>query len=107
MRETDLVARYGGEEFVFCLLGMDESRAARFCEELRQAVESHAWAELSPGLQVTVSIGLAARRDEATVQALLERADACLYRAKHLGRNRVVARDLVVIPSGSCSTTTT
>lgn len=95
VRETDLVARYGGEEFLFCLLGMDETRAARFCEELRHAVESHAWAELSPGLQVTLSIGLAARRDEATVGDLLQRADACLYRAKDLGRNRVVTfRDL-------------
>jgi diguanylate cyclase (GGDEF)-like protein len=107
MRDTDLVARYGGEEFVFCLLGMDETRATQFCEELRQAVEGHAWADLSPGLQVTLSIGLAARQEEATVKALLERADACLYRAKHLGRNRVVARDLVVVPSAPCRTTTT
>ena len=95
MRETDLVARYGGEEFLFCLLGMDETRAARFCEELRHAVESHAWAELSPGLRVTMSIGLVARREEAMVGDLLQRADACLYRAKDLGRNRVVScRDL-------------
>ena len=91
-RETDLVARYGGEEFLFCMPGMDETRAAQFCEELRRAVENHAWADLSPGLQVTVSIGLAARGDETTVQALLQRADACLYRAKDLGRNRVVTR---------------
>ena len=92
VRETDLVARYGGEEFLFCLVGMDEQRAAEFCEELRRAVEAHAWAELSPGLQVTMSVGLAARRDESTVRDLLQRADACLYRAKDLGRNRVVTR---------------
>ncbi len=92
MRETDLVARYGGEEFLFCLLGMDENRAAQLCEELRQAVESHAWTELSPGLHVTMSIGLATRRDESTVGELLRRADACLYRAKDLGRNRVATR---------------
>ena len=89
MRESDLVARYGGEEFLFCLVGMDERRAAEFCEELRIAIERHPWEELSPGLQVTMSVGLAARRQESTVKALLERADACLYQAKHLGRNRV------------------
>jgi len=100
VRETDLVARYGGEEFLFCLLGMDESRAAGFCEQLRQAVESHPWPDLSPGLQVTLSIGLAARRDESTVQALLQRADTCLYRAKHLGRNRVVADSTALADSG-------
>jgi diguanylate cyclase (GGDEF)-like protein len=90
MRESDLVARYGGEEFLFCLVGMDEQRAKEFCEELRLAVEQHPWEALSPGLQVTMSIGLTARQQESTVKALLERADACLYKAKHLGRNRVV-----------------
>jgi diguanylate cyclase (GGDEF)-like protein len=92
MRESDLVARYGGEEFLICLVGMDASRAAGFCEELRLAVERQPWDELSPGLQVTISVGLAAHRDESTVQALLGHADTCLYSAKHLGRNRVVSR---------------
>jgi diguanylate cyclase (GGDEF)-like protein len=92
MRESDLVARYGGEEFVFCLVGLDEQRAAVFCDELRLAVEREPWSALSPGLQVTMSIGLAARRDETTVRALLQLADTCLYQAKHLGRNRVVRR---------------
>jgi diguanylate cyclase (GGDEF)-like protein len=90
MRESDLVARYGGEEFLFCLVGMDEPRAREFCEELRLAVERHPWEDLSPGLSVTMSVGVTARREESTVKALLDRADACLYRAKHLGRNRVV-----------------
>lgn len=90
MREADLVARYGGEEFLFCLVGMDEPQAREFCEELRLAVEQHPWEDLSSGLRVTMSVGLTARQQESTVKALLERADACLYRAKHLGRNRVV-----------------
>jgi diguanylate cyclase (GGDEF)-like protein len=90
VRGSDLVARYGGEEFLFCLVGVDEPQAREFCEELRRAVEQHPWQDLSPGLQVTMSVGLAARQQESTVKALLERADACLYRAKHLGRNRVV-----------------
>jgi diguanylate cyclase (GGDEF)-like protein len=71
---------------------MDATRAAGFCEELRMAVERQPWADFSPGLQVTISVGLASRHDESTVQALLGHADACLYRAKHLGRNRVVSR---------------
>jgi diguanylate cyclase (GGDEF)-like protein len=90
MRGCDLAARYGGEEFLFCLVGMDERRAAEFCEGLRQAVEREPWDGLSPGLRVTLSIGLATRRGEATIQAVLQRADSCLYRAKHLGRNRLV-----------------
>lgn len=90
MRGSDLAARYGGEEFLFCLVGMDEHRAAQFCEDLRLAVEREPWDELSPGLRVTLSIGLVTRRDEPTIHAVLQLADACLYRAKHLGRNRLV-----------------
>lgn len=92
MRGSDLAARYGGEEFLFCLVGMDERRAAGFCEELRLAVEHEPWHDLSPGLRVTLSIGLATRQDEPTIRAVLQLADACLYRAKHLGRNRLVTR---------------
>jgi len=63
-------------------------------------VARHSWAELSPGLRVTISGGLVARRHESAVDTLLQRADACLYRAKHLGRNRVVAcRDLTTEPA--------
>jgi diguanylate cyclase (GGDEF)-like protein len=90
LRGCDLAARYGGEEFLFCLVGMDERRAAEFCEGLRQAVECEPWDGLSPGLRVTLSIGLATHRGEPTIQAVLQCADSCLYRAKHLGRNRLV-----------------
>jgi diguanylate cyclase (GGDEF)-like protein len=90
MRESDLVARYGGEEFLFCFAGSDETEAARRCEDLRAAVEGEDWARLSPGLRVTLSIGLAMLRDEADATAVLSRADTCLYQAKRLGRNRVV-----------------
>lgn len=92
MRECDLVARYGGEEFVFCLVGMDAEEAARFCEELRVAVERERWSTVTPGLQVTLSIGLVTRRHETTARALLHHADAYLYRAKNLGRNRLESR---------------
>jgi len=92
MRDCDLVARYGGEEFLFCLVGMDEQEAVQLCEDLRRAVEQERWSWMAPGLHVTLSIGLATRRQETTALALMHHADVCLYRAKHLGRNRVVAR---------------
>jgi diguanylate cyclase (GGDEF)-like protein len=88
---ADLVARYGGEEFLFCFVGSDETRAARLCEDLRAAVESEAWYTLAPELRVTMSIGLAFCDADAEASALLANADSCLYRAKRLGRNRVVA----------------
>jgi diguanylate cyclase (GGDEF)-like protein len=89
-RESDLVARYGGEEFLFCFVGLDEPGAAQACEDLRLAVEREDWAAISPGMRVTMSVGVAALGADPDLQALLSRADKRLYRAKQLGRNRVV-----------------
>ncbi len=90
-RDCDLVARYGGEEFVFCFIGVGETDAARMCEELRLVVERADWGAVSPGLHVTISIGLAFCDTEPAATTLLDHADACLYRAKRSGRNRVEA----------------
>ena len=87
----DLVARYGGEEFLFCFVGSDATKAARLCEDLRVAVESKAWHKLAPELRVTMSVGLAFSEADAEASVLLAHADASLYQAKRLGRNRVVA----------------
>jgi diguanylate cyclase (GGDEF)-like protein len=90
-RKSDLVARYGGEEFLFCFVGMSEPDAVRACEDLRLAVEREDWTRIAPGLQVTMSVGVAAHSQDSGVPDLLSRADTRLYRAKQLGRNRVVA----------------
>ena len=87
---ADLVARYGGEEFLFCFIGIDETDLVRRCEELRLALEREDWTTLSPGLSVTMSVGLATCRDASEASALLDRADTCLYEAKRRGRNRLV-----------------
>ncbi len=50
---------------------------------------------ISPGLGVTMSVGLAVHREAPGVPALLRLADARLYRAKQLGRNCVVAERAV------------
>ncbi len=94
VREADLVARYGGEEFLFCLVGCGPADAGRLCEELRRAVEAEPWESLSPGLRVTLSAGVASLDGEDCAAALLARADARLYEAKRLGRNRIVAQTL-------------
>ncbi len=92
VRKCDLVARYGGEEFLFGFVGLNDLDAVRACEELRLAVEREDWPAISPGLRVTMSIGLAVHREAPGIPALLRLADARLYQAKQLGRNCVVAK---------------
>lgn len=89
-REGDLAARFGGEEFVVVWPGATEVSALRACERLRATVQAQDWAQLRPGLQVTVSIGLADLAQAPSAASGLERADQALYTAKHQGRNRTV-----------------
>jgi two-component system, cell cycle response regulator len=86
-------ARMGGEEFLLVLVGGDPAEAAGHLERLRRAIGSHPWSELTTGWPVTISIGATSTHSAgaATPAALLSRADACLYRAKTGGRDRVVA----------------
>lgn len=87
-RGTDLLLRYGGEEFLVLFPDTVADRAFEVCERLRDRVETFAWQDLAPGLEVTLSIGLASTPPFAT-DMLIARADSAMYRAKHLGRNRV------------------
>jgi len=88
-RVGDLIGRLGGEEFLLAFPGLSELAAVDVCQRLRRSVEADDWSAIRPGLRVTVSLGVCARSDEATVEQVLERADAAMYRAKRAGRNRV------------------
>jgi diguanylate cyclase (GGDEF)-like protein len=108
LRAGDVGARYGGEEFAVLMLNTDRQEAGRVVYRLRQAVASHPFShrEHQPGGQLTFSAGVAACPDDGeTYEALLDRADTALYRAKAAGRNRVVlAQELTALqPSGGAA----
>ncbi|WP_300012165.1 GGDEF domain-containing protein [Pseudonocardia sp.] len=88
-------ARYGGEEFAIVLPDRDLETAVRVCEAARDRVDRHPWAELDPGLRVTVSAGVAhtAGPSHPQVERVVGAADVLLYAAKDAGRNAVAYRD--------------
>jgi len=93
VRTMDFVARYGGEELCVVLPGLGLTQAEQVLERLRLSIEAYgfAQAELSQPVSLTVSIGVALFPSDGTdARRLFERADAALYRAKALGKNRVV-----------------
>jgi diguanylate cyclase (GGDEF)-like protein len=87
-RGSDLLLRLDAEQVLMVLPDTIADRAFEVCERLRQTVEQYPWARLAEGLDVTLSIGLANAPPYAT-DLLLSRAESAMYRAKHLGRNRV------------------
>ncbi|MFN4119276.1 sensor domain-containing diguanylate cyclase [Acidovorax sp.] len=93
----DIVARFGGEEFVVVLPETDSVTALRTAESLRQEVEAMKVPvdEEGASIAVTVSIGVATLQQGSGLEfeALVNRADKALYRAKQAGRNTVFCAD--------------
>lgn len=91
VRKGDLVARYGGEEFVVLLANCDSVGAATVAEDLRSDVFKYGLTNLETyrGMQVSISMGAAQWQPGESALALIGRADAALYEAKHGGRNQV------------------
>ncbi len=84
-RASDIVARYGGEELIVILPETDGQGGLVIAEKLRRGVEEHDF----PNARVTVSSGVASYpADGQTPDELVAAADAALYAAKRLGKNR-------------------
>ncbi len=103
-RGSELAARYGGEEFVVILPGVDVNQASLYAERLRRKIWrlEIAFSGAPAGDRLTISAGVAALSPEELTgdasllarapEVLLNSADAALYRAKCLGRNRVAVK---------------
>jgi diguanylate cyclase (GGDEF)-like protein len=90
MRDYDAIGRYGGEEFLMVLPGCEGSAATQLADRTRKAVAMSPIHVNGASLPATISIGVAWSSDGQTdADALIQRADAALYRAKASGRNCV------------------
>jgi diguanylate cyclase len=93
VKGRDTAARFGGEEFAVVLRGTGLEAATRVAGQIRQSVETKKLVKKSTGDvlgTITISIGVAQFAPGETAEAVIRRADACLYGAKHNGRNLVI-----------------
>lgn len=84
-----VLARYGGDEFVAVFARCGASVASAFAEAIRNRMAEFAWDGISAGLNVRLSVGVA-EGQLSDVRTVIEHADAALYSAKRLGRDRCV-----------------
>jgi diguanylate cyclase (GGDEF)-like protein len=91
IRNIDRFGRYGGEEFLLMLPDTPGDAAARILDRLRAITADLDWSAFSPGLQVTISAGVATLRPDERPDSFLARADKALYAAKARGRNRIAS----------------
>lgn len=115
-KDGSTVARYGGDEFVAILPDTKLEDGVRICEEIRKAVEGatfldREWGFSMPAIHLrgvlSASIGIAPYHAEAGSNTpldvekseLLRRADAAMYHAKSLGKNRVVVWNEALLTS--------
>jgi diguanylate cyclase len=87
VRMGDFFARFGGEEFVTLLIGTSLSDALGTADKLRCGVAALKFHLHNAPVRVTVSCGLTELRSGDSVEAVFDRADSALYRAKNSGRN--------------------
>ncbi|OOC46374.1 GGDEF domain-containing protein [Thermosipho sp. 1223] len=86
--KNDIVGRYGGEEFIILLSNTSSKEAEQIAERLRSEIEL---IDKFP-FKITMSFGVACYPEVEvnTSDELVGYADDALYKAKDLGRNRVV-----------------
>jgi|GEM_PF-172155 len=94
IREVDLLARYGGEEFAIILPCTPKSGAFEIAQRMREIIEKSEFCLSNQQIRITVSIGIAAFPEDASLQFdLIRKSDISLYHAKKTGRNRVICYD--------------
>jgi diguanylate cyclase (GGDEF)-like protein len=90
LRHHDLAARYGGEEFAILLPNTNQDGAVAALNKVRLRAREVQYTHAGSRLALpTFSAGVTTYAPGEAYTAFIDRADRALYRAKHLGRNRI------------------
>ena len=92
-RPTDIAGRWGGEEFIIVLSNTNKKQASGLANDLHKDILNRKIKhDFSPFGKMTVSIGgyTEIPDNTRTMDEFINKADKALYRAKSLGRNKVI-----------------
>ena len=86
LRSSDLLARIGGDEFTVIFPNATSDVVSGTLERLREAIASRMKIE---GCDVTASIGAISYQNPASLDEMIDAADAFMYQVKQAGKDRV------------------
>ncbi len=91
LREHDIVARFGGEEFIAVLPNCNGEEAVAIAERIRASCYgTHLKSPNGDDIQISTSVGVTEYEPGEAIDVTLNRVDELLYKAKEMGRNRVI-----------------
>jgi diguanylate cyclase len=88
-RDIDILGRFGGEEFIIIAPETEKEGAYKFADKIRQVIQKTKFMYKKTRIKITISAGVAERKETTGVDETVELADKRLYKAKNGGRNRV------------------
>jgi diguanylate cyclase (GGDEF)-like protein len=88
-RDIDIVGRFGGEEFIIIAPETEKEGAYKFADKIRQVIEKTKFMYKKTRIKITISAGVAERKEVNSMEEIVKLADERLYKAKNSGRNRV------------------
>jgi len=91
LRKSDYVFRIGGEEFLILLPNTELKDAVEIVERIRKNLEENLLHYDGKEIKLTASFGLVEVDKNKYINEIIKEADEKLYKAKELGRNKVVA----------------
>lgn len=93
-RAEDIIGRLGGEEFAIAISNIDNAAAVKVAERLRSEIEKVSILCNDAPVSTTISIGIADLHQNVNgYETLFREADAALYQAKNMGRNRIITAE--------------
>lgn len=96
-RENDIIARYGGEEFIVLLNYEKQKEVTQYIKRIKNLVKESEFVYKSNNIEVKFSAGLVFRQNHENHLDAVKKADELLYKAKSIGRDKIILENGIVI----------